>query len=159
MELLNPNSYQKGSWVLHMLRREVGDSMFWNSIRTYYATYAGKTADSDDLRKVFESVSGKDLKQFFQQWLYTPGLPILDIKWSYLEKDKQVSVTVKQLQKTGLFSFPLDLAIEGNTDTKFRHTINNESETFIIPVKSRPVKIIADPYTSLLFDGMVTEQK
>src|SRR5687767_14570272 len=62
MELLNTNSYQKGGWVLHMLRRELGDSVFWRGIRKYYSTYAGKTADTDDFRKIMEEVSKKDLK-------------------------------------------------------------------------------------------------
>src|SRR5581483_4664886 len=39
MTLLNPNSYQKGGWVLHMLRRRTGDSLFWKAISTYYNAY------------------------------------------------------------------------------------------------------------------------
>ena len=61
MKLLNANSYQKGGWVLHMLRSNLGDSVFWRSIRKYYATYSGSVADTRDLQKVFEEVSGKDL--------------------------------------------------------------------------------------------------
>jgi hypothetical protein len=54
MKLLNTNSYQKGGWVLHMLKRELGDSVFWRSIRKYYATYAGSSAGTEELQKVFE---------------------------------------------------------------------------------------------------------
>ena len=78
MKLLNVNSYQKGGWILHMLRCELGDSVFWRSIRKYYATYAGGVAGTRDLQKVFENVSGKNLKHFFDQWLYTAGQPELD---------------------------------------------------------------------------------
>ena len=49
MELLNINSYQKAGWVLHMLHRQLGDSIFWKSVRSYYAAYAGKNADTKDL--------------------------------------------------------------------------------------------------------------
>ncbi|HEY6900821.1 MAG TPA: M1 family metallopeptidase, partial [Puia sp.] len=42
MKLLNPNSYEKGGWVLHMLRRRIGDQAFWKGISTYYATYRNK---------------------------------------------------------------------------------------------------------------------
>ena len=83
MKLLNANSYQKGGWILHMLRSQLGDSVFWKSIRKYYATYAGRNADTRDLQKVFEKVSGKNLKQFFNQWLYTTGQPELEITWRY----------------------------------------------------------------------------
>lgn len=65
MKLLNPNTYQKGGWVLHMLRMELGDSIFHQAIRQYYVRYAGHTAGTEDLQEVFESVSGQNLHQFF----------------------------------------------------------------------------------------------
>ena len=73
MKLLNANSYQKGGWVLHMLRRQLGDSVFWKSIREYYATYAGKNADTQDLQEIFEKVPVKNWMNFFTNGLYTPG--------------------------------------------------------------------------------------
>ena len=57
MNLLNPNSYQKGSWILHMLRRELGDSVFKKAVRKYYETYSGKNADTKNIQKRY-------LKQF-----------------------------------------------------------------------------------------------
>ena len=83
MDLLNTNSYQKGGWVLHMLRSQLGDSAFWKGIRIYYARYAGKNASTEDLQKVFEEVSGGSLSQFFKQWLYTGGQPDLAVSWKY----------------------------------------------------------------------------
>jgi aminopeptidase N len=157
MELLNANSYQKGSWVLHMLRRQLGDSIFYKSIRSYYAAYAGKNADTKDLQNIFEKVSGKNLSQFFQQWLYTPGIPMLDISWNYLTVEKKVSITIKQLQKTP-FSFPLELQLKNSTVTK-TITISKQEETFFIPVKVKPTKVVLDPNTSLLFAGTVIEKK
>ncbi|HEY0434786.1 MAG TPA: M1 family metallopeptidase, partial [Chitinophagaceae bacterium] len=72
MELLNANSYQKGAWTLHMLRLTVGDSAFHDIIRKFYAEYKGSNANTTDFERVAEKVSGKDLRQFFTQWLYTP---------------------------------------------------------------------------------------
>lgn len=159
MQLLNPNSYQKGGWILHMLRRQLGDSVFHKSIKTYYATYAGKNADTKDLQKIIEKVSGKDLSVFFQQWLYTPGIPRLDVSWSYLPNEKKISVTVKQLQKTS-FVFPLDLQLN-TSGNRLLKTINisKEEETFFIPVTQKPAKLVLDPNTSLLFTGIAIEKK
>jgi len=56
LALLNTNSYQKGGWVLHMLRRKLGDSLFWKGIQTYYATYNGGNASTSDLQKIFEEI-------------------------------------------------------------------------------------------------------
>src|SRR5690554_1879840 len=67
-ELLNPNSYQKGGWVLHMLRRHVGDEAFFEGLRTYYTRYRGHNATTADFRRVMEEVSGQDLGAFFAQW-------------------------------------------------------------------------------------------
>ena len=160
MELLNANSYQKGSWVLHMLRSELGDSIFWKSIRRYYATYAGKTADTKDLQTIFESVSGKKLNTFFDQWLYWPENPKLKITWKYMAKEKRVAITIEQLQSKA-FTFPLDIAIGVATSMPQikKMNITKKVETFYFPVKSSPVSISADPYTSLLFEGTVTAVK
>ncbi|HKO78975.1 MAG TPA: M1 family aminopeptidase [Chitinophagaceae bacterium] len=160
MKLLNANSYQKGSWVLHMLRRELGDSVFYKSIKAYYSAYAGKNADTKDLQQIFEKISGKNLSTFFQQWLYTPGVPKLDISWNYLAKEKKLSLTIKQLQKTA-FVFPLELQLNNTSGDHSTKTINisKPEETIYIPVKEKPIKIILDPKTSLLFTGAATEKK
>jgi aminopeptidase N len=79
MSLLNANSYQKGGWVLHMLRMEVGDSSFRKIIRTYYDRFKGKNAQTADFAAIAREVSGKDLGYFFRQWLFRPGVPQLEI--------------------------------------------------------------------------------
>ena len=161
MQLLNTNSYQKGSWVLHMLRRELGDSVFRKSIRLYYSTYAGKNADTKDLQKVIENVSGKNLEQFFTQWLYTPENLQLDIKWKYNKAEKNVSVAVKQLQSVN-FQFPLEFLIQDNIVSipkRMTKTISKNIETFTFRVQSKPIKFEIDPMVSLLFEGKVTELK
>ncbi|HKB43163.1 MAG TPA: M1 family aminopeptidase, partial [Chitinophagaceae bacterium] len=158
MQLLNVNSYQKGSWILHMLRRQLGDSVFHQIIRSYYNTYKGKNADTKDFEKIAEKISGKNLDVFFREWLYTPGLPHLKISWKYLPKEKKISIKVDQLQ-TELFQFPLDIAIT-NTKSKIEKlVISKRSETFIFPVKDKPLKLLADPFTSLLFDGSMMQIK
>ena len=154
MSLLNANSYQKGGWVLHMLRRQLGDSIFWKGIRNYYSTYAGKNADTHDLQLIFEKVSGKNLSAFFKQWLYSPGIPRLDVKWDYLAKEKKVSLTVKQLQENA-FAFPLELQLKSESGNGQLAVvkISKPEETFSILVKEKISLVILDPNISLLFEG------
>ena len=157
MKLLNANSYQKGGWTLHMLRREMGDSLFHTFIKTYYDRYKGKNAETNDLLKVAEEVSHKDLHQFFQQWLYTPGIPQLDIQWRYSEKDKAISITVNQIQTQPAFEFPLNIALETKT-TKSKTTtlrVSKRTETFTVEVADPDVKLTFDPETNLLFDARI----
>ncbi|MBL7739531.1 MAG: M1 family metallopeptidase [Chitinophagaceae bacterium] len=155
MQLLNANSYQKGGWILHMLRRQLGDSIFHAIIRAYYTGYAGKNADTKDFQMICEQVSGKNLETFFHQWLYLPGIPQVEIKWRYDSKKKMVVLAVDQLQKH-VFDFPLEIAIEiaGKTKTQ-QLLINKRSGQFSIPVKTSPVRVTADPGSSLLFESQV----
>lgn len=157
MKLLNANSYQKGGFVLHMLRSELGDSIFWRSIRKYYATYAGSIADTRDLQKVFEAVSGKDLKQFFDQWLYTTGQPDLDITWKY-DADRSLVIEVKQLQKN-IFKFPLTFKINSSPGSKKEKVfVDKAIATFTIKQEQKPLSIIVDPDTELLMSSTIREK-
>ena len=156
-ELLNANSYQKGAWVLHMLRKEIGDSAFHLFIRTYYDRYKGKNADTGDVLKVAEEVSHKDLELFFRQWLYRPGIPQLNIQWQYNEKNKKISVTVIQQQRQEAFQFPLQIKLQFLNGNSQIETLNITKQTgsFDIPVKDVVSNIYPDPGTSLLFDGKI----
>lgn len=103
MRLLNANSYQKGSWILHMLRRELGDTVFHKSIRDYYAAYGGKNADSHDLQQIFENNAGKTLDGFFEQWLNRPVNPKLDISWKYLPGNTKLKSRLPNYRRVLLF--------------------------------------------------------
>jgi aminopeptidase N len=156
MNLLNANSYQKGAWVLHMLRKNIGDSLFHFFVRTYYDRYKGKNADTNDLLKIAEEISQKDLHAFFKQWLFTPGIPQLSIRWKYNESDKTISITVDQLQKQGAFQFPLQIKIGDDQNSKINTLIiSKQTETFTFPTDAVVNNIYADPNTELLFDGKI----
>ncbi|MBL0153406.1 MAG: M1 family peptidase [Chitinophagaceae bacterium] len=156
LKLLNPNSYQKGSWVLHMLRQETGDSIFRKGIRQYYATYAGSTASTSDFRKVMETVSGKDLTVFFNQWLERPGVPNLKISWKWDAGKKELQVTVDQLQDKP-YVFPLEIGLSGNTSRVETMQVSNKTQTFSFPCEEKPGKLAVDPEVKLLFKSQVTE--
>jgi aminopeptidase N len=151
MTLLNANSYEKGGWVLHMLRRQMGDSAFQTFIRKYYDQYKGKNADTDDLEKIAEQVTGKTFQQFFTQWLYTSGIPQLKIDWQYNKNDKAVSIRVTQQQKT-IFQFPLEIKLEGDNSVNKTLDISTQTQSFSIPTNTTIHKIYLDPNTSLLFE-------
>ena len=158
MALLNTNSYQKGGWVLQMLREELGDTLFWKSIRLYYQRFNGKNAATTDLQQIFEAVSGKNLKQFFNQWLYTAENPSLQIIWQYQAESGNLLITVQQLNEN-LFQFPLELSITNNDGSKRLQKINISQKTtlFTIANKQKPLRIEADPDCRLLFEGTVKE--
>jgi len=157
MDLLNANSYQKGAWILHMLHKQMGDTVFKKFIREYYDRFKGKNADTNDLEKIAEEISQKDLHSFFQQWLYTPGIPQLNVQWKYDPNSQKITVKVTQMQNQGTFEFPLDLSIETRTTKEIVATIkiSRAIETFTIGVADPDVRLTLDPLTNLLFDGHI----
>lgn len=157
MSLLNAFSYQKGGWVLHMLRRKLGDEIFWKSIRTYYKTYQNSNASTEDLKNIFEEVSGQQLDTFFHQWLYDKNHPVLNIHWKYDAGKKNIQVTIIQTQPN-VFTFPLDIQVVNEINiTKHNFNITQKETVLTIPINTAPAKIIADPDTNLFFEYTIVQ--
>lgn len=150
MDLLNPNSYQKGAWVLHMLRSEVGDSVFHKTIQTYYQQYKGSNADTRDFEAVAEKVSGKNLKWFFDQWLYRAGIPKL--KLTKRITGKGVELQIDQLQNdTYRFNFGIGIETQRTKEKDLTVTIKNKSQTVFL-TKDTTARIAVDPEMTLLYE-------
>jgi len=150
MRLLNTNSYQKGAWVLHMLRCELGDEIFWKGMRLYYEKYKNKNAMTPDFEKAMEEVSGKDLAYFFHQWLYVAGQPDLKITYKPFKKEGVTEITVEQTQEP-LFRFPLVLLINSQSGTLREKIQISERMTNVKVNTAGVVDIIPDPEVNLLF--------
>jgi hypothetical protein len=117
--------YDKGGWVLHMLRHVVGDSLFFESLANYRQQYMWSHASTEDFQGVVEATSGMDLDWFFQQWIYGTYRPIY--RYSYLiEPDgsggSNMYLHIRQVQSTDpqVFTMPVDIRIttSGGTETQ-----------------------------------------
>ena len=155
MELLNANNYQKGAWVLHMLRSNLGDEVFYRGIRAYYESHKNSVASTEDLRAAFEKASGRDLRGFFARWVYESGHPQYELKWYWLGK-KEVRVVLSQLQPGNAFTDPVHITLstaKGDREIVLKPT----GKLFIerIPLRDEPVKIEFDPANHLLDESTV----
>jgi aminopeptidase N len=149
-------TYQKGSWILHMLRGVVGNENFWKGIRSYYGKYMNKTATTADFRREMEEASGMDLKEFFEQWLYKPGALQYSGSWEYVEKTKEINIRIEQVQTDGsLFKMPIQLAIYPSNGKAIIKTLEltEKQQEFSFPFDSAPESIILDPDNWVLMDG------
>jgi aminopeptidase N len=90
--------YQKGPWFWHMLRDQLGDDTFWASVKAFYDASRFKKYDTDLLLSTVNSVSGADYTQFFQEWVYQRGWPVLSGGWFYNTGSKQITLSVDQVQ-------------------------------------------------------------
>jgi len=153
-------SYSKGSMVLYMLRGIVGDSTFFNILKTYASdsSVAYGTAVTEDFQRIAENVSGKNLGYFFNEWIYGEKYPVYSISWSFSQIQNDyygVSFTLKQVQSSNpqFFTMPFDLKINTqNGDTTF-HCFNNALiQTYDFIVRGFPSLVIFDPDNKILKD-------
>jgi aminopeptidase N len=146
LKKLNPLNYEKGAWVLHMLRGLIGNDAFYKGIRQYYQLYAGGTVRSEDFQKAMESTSGVSLDSFFHQWLYQPGWPQYSVSWNWNERAHEMECMVRQLQSTGLFDMPLDIVFNTDNGQEVRRLrIAKAEQEFRIPLPGKPLAIEIDP--------------
>jgi aminopeptidase N len=160
--LLNRNSYEKGGWVLHMLRSELGDTAFFAGVRSYYESHRHGTALSDDLRRALESASGRQLATFFDQWLRRPGYPELDVSWATDTASRTISVSVIQGARFGAFEFPLRLALTDSAGAvrRVEFAVPAVRETRIrLPISGSVMNVIVDPDVQLLARIHVRRQR
>ena len=150
-------TYQKGSWILHMLRGMVGTDVFWKGIQAYYKKYKDSNATTEDFQREMEEASGLDLTDFFQQWLYSPGALKYKGSWEYDSRKKEVKIRIDQVQADGsFFKMPLEVGIYGPNDQKpeiKRVQIDEKSNVFTIPVATEPKNIVLDPNFWVLMEA------
>ena len=145
-KLLNANNYQKGGWVLHMLRHIMGDEKFFAGIRDYYRTYRDRNALTDDLRKVMEAQYGQSLEWFFRQWIFEAGHPVYDAAWKWHEGAKELRLHVTQKQEKTVFRMPLDVEIKsGSTSRREIIQMSERQQQFTFHLAAQPQSIALDP--------------
>lgn len=159
-QVTNGMTYQKGSWMLHMLRQRMGDDRFWVGIREYYARYQDANATTTDFRLIMERASGSDLTAFFQQWLYRGGVPRVEGSWHWDAAAKQVVVELAQSQPGDPFKLSLEIGI---TDTAGRMRVERVEHTaraarFTFAAEQEPTALALDPYVRALIDGRVVRR-
>jgi aminopeptidase N len=148
-DLFDRHTYEKGGCVLHMLRNLVGDRHFRRSLKTYLERFANGTAETDDLRKVFELETGRSLQQFFDQWVYREGHPDLKIEFS-VEK-KTARIKIEQAQPGEPFSFPLEVRLAfARGDKTYTFDVSGKESAFSVPVEGDVEWFSVDPEFKIL---------
>ena len=148
--------YQKGAWILHMLREMLGHDVYDAGIRSYYAEFINSNAQTADLRGHLERASGMDLRSYFDQWLFQGGIPRLAVTWS--AESGFVRAQLAQTQPTYSFDIPVEirfhLADGSHRDAVVELSGMEEalvSEEFDSPVE----RVEIDPNTRLLAEWTV----
>jgi len=153
--------YMKGAWTLHMLREMLGHDVFDEGIRTYYAEYMNRNAQTADLRRHLEAASGRDLGWYFNQWHFQGGIPVLEGAWKPV--DGGVEVALRQVQDSRYrfqLAIEVDLVHEDGTTRRVALDMpTSGSVTEVIPVDRAVTDVILDPATRLLADWTFERQR
>jgi aminopeptidase N len=159
--VLNSNVYQKAGFVLHMLRREVGDSAFFRGIRSYYAAHRHGNAVTADFQRHIERASSQQLDWFFAQWLQRPGTPEVRLSWRYDAAQRRVVVTAAQGTRFPPYRLLLtvDVTDADGAPRRTRITVPAQAEssvTLSLPMTGAPRAVVFDADVGVL--GTITAQ-
>lgn len=143
--------YQKGAWVLHMLRDRLGEETYNEAIRSYYAEFMNGNAQTADLRRHMEAASGTDLSGYFSQWLFQGGIPTLQGTWRI--DDGKLLVSLRQVQETYNFDVDVELRVvmdDGSSKDLAVHVGPDDVAEMRFEVEGTVVDVVVDPRTVLL---------
>jgi aminopeptidase N len=155
-------TYQKGAWVLHMLRGILGDEAFWAGIRAYYREHKDGSATTADFRGAMERASGRDLGGFFDQWLTRGGLVRLSGDWRYRADTGTLVLRLTQRDSARTFSMPLQVGVYGAgsaTPTVTTLRLSEASQEFQIAAGQRPDRVVLDPNHFVLMESDFSEAR
>jgi aminopeptidase N len=141
-------SYAKASWVLHMLRHTVGDTLFFQGLRAYGQAHAYGNATTADFQAACEAASGRSLQAFFQQWIHGEYYPQYRFRWSAAAAGGGYDVTVvlDQVQSWQLFWMPVDIAVDTPSGTTtFTAWDSLATQSFVFHVAAAPTGVRIDP--------------
>jgi aminopeptidase N len=156
-DMFDARAYPKGAFVLHMLRRRLGEDAFWKGMRRYAKEHRLQSVETSDFRRSLEAESGRDLDRFFYDWTERPGSPVLEVNTEYQSEGRLAKVAIKQTQGGETFHFPLRLVFhcEGSGGTKEvvqEQDMTTREQTLYVPLQGRPTRVEVDPNQEVLAD-------
>ena len=157
VDLFDRHLYEKGALVLHELRRRLGDPLFFAALRHYVQKNRGRTVETVDLARAVEESTGHNFDRFFNQYVFSPGHPELQVEVRYQPEERRMRLKVRQKQKTtGPEAFPvyrLPLSVRlVTTRQAVDHTleISDLEHVFFLPVEEEPEQLLVDPRREVL---------
>lgn len=155
--------YDKGAWILHMLRDRIGDASWWRGIRAYYARHRNGTATTADFRREMESACVCDLRAYFDFWLRTESEVILEGDWLHDAEAGTVQIAIEH--RGGAAVEPrleVDAAIhypDRPLPDIVTLPLGKHDGAHVVEVRSRPTHIQLDPNVRLLADWTFAERR
>ena len=149
--MLNAYSYQKGAWILHMLRMEVGNDIFYKILKEFYSKYKYSNASTNNFIGIVSELYGHDAKQLLEPWFYSSDLPKYKVTWDF--KNNKVSGVITQTQEGSLFLNNVFVTLKyPNIEVLKKIIIESKQQSFEFDSTTSPLDIIIDPHNFVLKD-------
>ncbi len=143
--------YDKGAYVMHMLRWVVGDQTFFTALQDFAQRFAFQSATTDDFRQVMERASGQKLDGFFMQWMDSTGASDFKLDYTIYRVPNGYKITGTISQDQDLFSMPVEVAVETEGDPVVQRVqVTGKSSEFSIDTPARPKSMVVDPNNRVL---------
>ncbi|GMV25433.1 MAG: hypothetical protein AMXMBFR58_14640 [Phycisphaerae bacterium] len=151
------NSYQKGAWVQHMLRRVMGDADYFAGLANYRAKRQGGAATTDQFFADMSEVEGADLTYFMNQWVYSPGAVQYQYGWQTANINGQnyLRLYINQVQSASypVYNMPIDVRVNNNTNMTYVVRNDAKTEHFVVPISAAASSVAIDPDNWILETG------
>jgi aminopeptidase N len=137
LELFGGKQYNRGAAILHQLRIELGDAAFRDGIRAWVKGNVDRAVTSEEFRRAMEGAAGRDLRWFFDQWVYGAGYPVLEVTM------KPRSIVVEQVQVEGggqPAEFRITVPVRVGEE-RVRLDVRRRRQEFEVPLAKGPVRI------------------
>jgi aminopeptidase N len=163
-EEFDGNAYDKGGFVLYMLRHQIGEDAFWRGVKHYLDVNHGKNVVTADLIHAIEEADHINVDRFFHEWIYGAGAPRFDLAYTYDDAKHQISLKVKQTQKieghVGLFQIPVDVEITTPSGPKlYPIVVSKDAESFSFPAAAAPLMVLFDKGGNVLKSAEFHKEK
>ncbi len=159
IDLFDTHLYQKGGLVLNLIRHVLGDVPFWKSIQAYLNQHRGKNVETLDLIRSIEETTGRNLRQFADEWLFSAGHPEFEVTYQWHEEKKLNEWVIQQKQTGGLpfvtqdgvttvlFHLPvlLEMTLRDGSKVSQSVQVGEARERIFISSSAKPTRVRLDP--------------
>ncbi len=159
IDLFDTHLYQKGGLVLNLLRAQLGPELFWKSVNLYLNRHKGSSVETLDLIRAIEDATGRNMRRFFDEWIFGAGYPEFELSYSWHEEKKRAELVIEQKQTGGaptktengatthLFHLPvkIEFTLEGGKKVTEVVELGEARDRLFLALPSKPLMVRFDP--------------
>ncbi len=158
------HTYPKGAAVLHMLRYQLGDDVFFKVLNQFLHKFEFQAVETKDFMETVNEVTGKNMDWFFDQFIFKPGHPEFEISYDYSPCERNINLYVKQVQDrsigTPIYKLPVEIGITTDFGTEiYKIWIDKEEQSFKLQSEEKPLMVRFDEENWLLKEWTFKKSK